>query len=272
MTERLAVLGRPVAHSRSPEIHQLFAAQVGLDISYEKLLVPEGRFRQTALDFLGQGRGCNITLPCKHDAFLLADEVSAGAAKAEAVNTLSKMPDARLRGDNTDGAGLVTDLVQNLGWEVAGCRVLVLGAGGAVSGILPSLVEAKPAKLHVHNRTHHKAVSLVTRQGHPLPKAVTDSQLEAGYDLIISGTSAGLANEAIEVPVSIVATGSHCYDMIYGKEGTPFLQWCKAQADCETADGLGMLVEQAALAFQIWFGQMPNTKPVINALSGAGHE
>ncbi|MGI9323563.1 MAG: shikimate dehydrogenase, partial [Pseudomonadales bacterium] len=188
MTEQLAVLGRPIAHSRSPEIHQLFAAQAGMDIAYDRLLVPEGKFRETALGFLETGKGCNITLPCKHDAFLLADELSPGAEQAQAVNTLSKTPGGQLRGDNTDGPGLVNDLVRNLGWEIAGRRVLVLGAGGAVSGVLPDLIAAGPTVLHVSNRTHEKAVALVTRQREPLAQAVALNDLNETYDLIINGT------------------------------------------------------------------------------------
>lgn len=269
MTARLAVLGNPVAHSLSPQIHRLFAQQAGLDIRYDRILVPTGGFRQTALAFMQEGLGCNITVPCKHDAYQLADEASDAAARAQAVNTLSKTAEGRLSGDNTDGPGLVADLVKNLGWQIAGRRLLVLGAGGAVSGILPSLADAGPALLHVCNRTHEKAEALVARQALPKTKAVQASQLDKGYDLIISGTSAGLSGNAMDLPPSLVADGSHCYDLIYAAQATPFLKWCRAQASCATADGLGMLVEQAALSFRIWFGKPVDARPVIGELRAA---
>ena len=269
MTVRLAVLGNPVAHSKSPQIHRAFAAQAGIELTYEKILVPQGKFAQTAREFLREGFGCNVTLPCKHDAFLLAEHGSANAALTQAVNTLFKV-EGQLCGENTDGPGLIMDLRGNLRWEIKGQRLLVLGAGGAVTGILPDLARAEPECLHVCNRTHGKAEALVARLRLPRAQAVRVGELEAGYDLIISGTSAGLGGHAIDLPPRLVKDGSRCYDLIYADEPTPFMRWCKAQADCETADGLGMLVEQAKVSFWVWFGKSVKTRAVIAALRGGG--
>ena len=261
---KLGVLGNPVAHSRSPEIHQQFAAASGISLSYEKVLVPDGTFSSVASDFLDSGFGFNITLPCKRDAWQFVDEVSKRANQAEAVNTISRTADGKLRGDNTDGPGLVNDLVQNLGWPLADRKILVIGAGGAVSGVLASLLAEGPGVLHVTNRTFEKAQKL--EQKFAGATAIALDQLQESYDLVINGTSAGLSQQDLEIPGSVITGKTHCYDMIYGPGTTRFNQWCLKQAECDVADGLGMLVEQAALAFMIWFGGQVNTAPDTQAV------
>jgi len=265
---RLGVLGNPVAHSRSPEIHQQFAAAMGISLSYEKVFVSDGTFTSVANDFLDSGFGFNITLPCKRDAWQFVDEASEGANQAEAVNTVSRTIDGKLRGDNTDGPGLVNDLLQNLGWPVYDSKILVIGAGGAVSGVLASLLAEGPGVLHVTNRTPTKAQQLEKK--FPGATAVAIERLQESYDLVINGTSAGLSHQDLEIPGSVITGNTRCYDMIYGSGITRFNQWCQKQAECDVADGLGMLVEQAALAFMIWFGGQVNTAPdtqsVINTI------
>jgi shikimate dehydrogenase len=265
---KLGVLGNPVAHSRSPDIHQQFASTTGISLSYEKVLVPDGAFTAAASEFLESGFGFNITLPCKHDAWQFVDEASESANLAEAVNTISRTADGKLRGDNTDGPGLVNDLVKNLGWPIKDKQVLVIGAGGAVSGVLASLLAEVPGVLHVTNRTHEKAQRL--EQKFAGSTAVAGDRLQKTYDLVINGTSAGLSRQDLEIPGSVITQNTRCYDMIYGSGTTRFNQWCLKQAECEVADGLGMLVEQAALAFMIWFGGQvsaaPDTQSVIDTI------
>lgn len=265
---KLGVLGNPVAHSRSPDIHQQFAAAADISLSYEKVLVPDGTFTTVANEFLDSGFGFNITLPCKRDAWQFVDEASERANQAEAVNTISLTADGKRRGDNTDGPGLVNDLVKNLGWPIKDRKILVIGAGGAVSGVLASLLAEAPGVLHVTNRTHDKAQNL--EQKFTGATAVAIDHLQESYDLVINGTSAGLSRQDLEIPGSIITVNTRCYDMIYGPGTTRFNQWCQKQAECDVADGLGMLVEQAALAFMIWFGGQvdiaPDTKSVIDTI------
>jgi len=267
-TFKLGVLGNPVSHSRSPGIHQQFAAATGISLSYEKVFVSDGSFNSVANDFLDSGFGFNITLPCKHDAWQFVDEASDHARQAEAVNTISRTAVGTLRGDDTDGPGLVNDLVQNLGWPLKDRKVLVIGAGGAVSGVLASLLAEAPGALHVTNRTHDKAQNLEQRFAGT--KAFAMDRLQEGYDLVINGTSAGLSHQDLKIPGSVITENTRCYDMIYGPGTTRFNQWCQKQAECEVADGLGMLVEQAGLAFMIWFGEQlnaaPDTQSVISTI------
>lgn len=260
---KLAVLGNPIGHSRSPQIHEQFAAQAGIKIDYQRLLVPPGEFTAVAEQFLTLGHGFNITLPCKNEAWRFVNNASDAANEAQAVNTVSRQDDGSLRGDNTDGAGLVRDLTINLGWPLKGQRILLLGAGGAVSGVLANLLAERPLSLHLSNRTHEKAVDLIERLSATTAGTITETNLLAirstelkdNYDVIINGTSAGLTGGGLELPGRIVGDQSRCYDMIYGAGETRFIQWCRNQAACENADGLGMLVEQAAIAFGIWFAR-----------------
>lgn len=270
---RLAVFGNPIAHSRSPDIHAAFAAQTGVQLSYDRILVPEGAFSETAASFFGAGGlGCNVTVPCKHDAWRFVDEASEGANVAEAVNTISLGTGGEFIGHNTDGPGLVTDLVSNLGWSLTGKKLLVLGAGGAVSGVLGSLVKEKPELIHVHNRTRATAQKLVDRFQSPAQtgpeqlSAVNRETLLQGYDVVINGTSAALSGQTMDLPESIISSHSCCYDMVYGDKADVFLGWARELGAEHVSDGLGMLVEQAALAFRIWFEKDVDSSPVINQL------
>lgn len=262
---RLAVLGRPVQHSRSPDIHAQFARQTGIELDYGKILVPEGDFDRIASAFLEDGLGFNVTVPCKHEAFDFVDETTGPAEAAQAVNTVFRK-NGTVFGANTDGPGLVTDITRNLEWVLAGTSILILGAGGAVSGVLGSLLDENPAEIHLYNRTREKATRLAERFADRRLKAVDKKDLAAGYPVVINGTSAGLAGESMDLPPHIVGDGSHCYDMIYGAGATIFNRWCLEQAACTTADGLGMLVEQAALSFGIWFDRAVDTEAVIASL------
>ncbi len=264
----LGVLGNPVEHSRSPEIHALFAASCGIEVDYRKIQVPPKAFVEVAEAFIESGAlGFNITVPNKNDAFNFADEVSSEAEQAQAVNTIKVESDGRIIGYNTDGPGIVADIA-NQGWSISKKRMLIIGAGGAVQGVVGSLLAEDPKKIDIVNRTSEKATAIANRMADPRLEARTYEDLEEEYDVILSGTSAGLTGSSgtVQLPVRIVGKDTLCYDMIYGNEVTPFLKWC-AEADCaDTCDGLGMLVEQAALAFRIWFGEMTDTGYVINKL------
>jgi shikimate dehydrogenase len=261
--KRFAVFGNPIAHSKSPQIHTAFAAQRELSLSYERIEAPLDDFAGcVAAFFQHAGAGANVTVPFKEQAFSLCDVLTPRAQQAGAVNTLWQ-EGAQLFGDNTDGAGLVTDLCHNLGWTLADQRLLVLGAGGAVRGVLGPLLAAAPASLHVANRTRDKAeqlAALFAGHGHITAGGLDDLQGE--FDLIINATSASLAGAALNLPATRLHRDSKCYDMMYGAEPTPFLRWA-AQQGAATADGRGMLVEQAAEAFLIWHGWRPVTAAVI---------
>ena len=273
MTARYAVIGNPVAHSKSPQIHAEFARQTGQDIAYEKLLAPLDAFAATARRFFGEGgRGLNVTLPFKHEAWSMVDAHAGGALAAEAVNTI-KVEGDRLVGYNTDGKGLVTDLQSNLGVQIRDKRVLLMGAGGATYGVMQPLLEQRPGLLVVANRTPEKAAALVGhfRQlaqftpGDIVAKSYADlSGLQ--FDLVINATSAGLRGEMPPLPDTVFAQGALAYDMVYGAD-TPFLAFARSRG-ASGADGLGMLVEQAAESFYIWRGKWPLTAPVIAKLRG----
>ncbi|MQM38285.1 Shikimate dehydrogenase (NADP(+)) [wastewater metagenome] len=269
--DRYAVMGNPIAHSRSPEIHRLFAEQTGEAVRYERILVPEDSFAGAVAEFeAAGGAGLNVTVPFKGDAWALADTLSERAERARAVNTLI-ISDAGLYGDNTDGIGLVRDLRDNHGVTLAGARVLILGAGGAARGALPSLLEEAPASVHIANRTAERARELATAFADL--GAVTGSGYEAlaemRFDVVINATSAGLAGELPPLPDTLLAPGACCYDMVYADEPTAFVRWARAHGAAVAADGLGMLVEQAAESFFLWRGHRPRTAPVIEALRGA---
>ena len=260
------VVGHPIDHSLSPLIHQSFASQFGLTISYEKRLLELGAFASEMRTFFASGgAGANVTVPFKGDAFEFAHEAVGDAVWAQAVNTLVPLPDGRLQGHNTDGAGLVGDL-HRLGFGIEGRRVLLLGAGGAVRGVLPALTRAKPARLVLANRTVDKAEALAGPLNGVEVTAVglhDDAALGAGWDLVINATSAGLSGEALPVSVETIA-GAQCYDMIYGA-GAAFYRSAR-DLGLPAADGLGMLVGQAAEAFALWHGLQPELEPVIEQL------
>ena len=269
MPDKYAVIGNPVEHSLSPVIHAAFAHATGDDISYDRIHAPRDRFRQAALDFRDEGgRGLNVTVPFKHEAWNLADDHIGYALTAEAVNTI-EFTDEKIIGYNTDGIGLTRDLKINLHCTVRARRVLLMGAGGAACGVLEPLLREQPAALVVANRTLEKARELVarfTRQGIPLrPEAMPYEALENGrFDLVVNATSAGLADAMPTLPDGVFAPDALAYEMVYGK-ATPFLEFAAARG-ARTADGLGMLVEQAAESFFIWRGVRPDTAPVIALL------
>lgn len=273
MTDRYAVIGNPVAHSKSPQIHAAFAGLTLQDLTYEAILAPLDGFAAAVRAFIAAGgRGMNVTVPFKLEAYALADTRSPRAEAAKAVNTLIFSP-AGIHGDNTDGLGLVADLTRNLGFEIAGRRLLLLGAGGAARGVLLPLLERGPAALFLANRTAEKARAL---QAEFAPRA-GGCRLEAGgfaelagrqFDLVVNATAASLADEAPPLPAGVYAPGSLAYDMVYGRE-TPFMAAARAQGAARQADGLGMLVEQAAESFFLWRGVRPPTAPVLEGLRRA---
>jgi shikimate dehydrogenase len=269
MTDRYAVIGNPVAHSRSPRIHAEFARQTGEAVSYGKLHAELPDFEAVVQRFREEGgRGLNVTVPFKHRAYELATRRSARAEQAGAVNTL-RFDGGEIFGDNTDGVGLVRDLTVNLACPIAGRRVLLLGAGGASYGVCGPLLDEKPAALAIANRTRDKAVELAHRFASFFPAiGVTGTGYDeiAGreFDVVVNATSAGLSGEMPRLQAAVFAAGALAYDMVYGRT-TPFMQFA-GNAGARTADGLGMLVEQAAESFAIWRGVRPRTAPVIALL------
>lgn len=269
MSDRYAVIGHPISHSKSPLIHGRFAAQTGQDLSYEALLAPLDGFRDSVHRFIAQGgRGMNVTVPFKEQAWQLATRLSPRAQAAGAVNTLS-FQDGEIFGDNTDGAGLIRDIQHNLGFAIDGRRVLLLGAGGAARGCLLPLLDARPARLTLANRTATRAAALVEEFARRAPAGVVlehraIDELSGPYDLIINATAAGLSDQALALPDSLFTPHTLAYDMLYGTD-TPFLQQARA-AGAVSADGLGMLIEQAAEAFLLWRGLRPDTAPLLHEL------
>jgi len=257
MIDRYAVVGNPVAHSKSPEIHAAFARQTGQDIDYSRLLAPTDGFRSTVESFRAAGgRGVNV---------------SQRARDAKAANFL-RFDDGRIHADNTDGVGLTRDIVNNLGFALAGKRVLLLGAGGAAQGVIMPLLEQQPGILAIANRTIEKALRLAeTLRRKPVASASVlcalsfDELTGRHFDLVINATSASLHGELPALPSDTFAQGALAYDMMYGKASTPFLGFA-AQHGARTADGLGMLVEQAAESFLLWRGVRPQTAPVMALL------
>ncbi|MDD0976514.1 shikimate dehydrogenase [Pseudomonas fontis] len=266
--DQYVVFGNPIGHSKSPLIHRLFAAQTGQQLEYDTLLAPLDDFTPCALGFFKQGLGANVTVPFKEEAYRLVDSLTPRAKRAGAVNTLSKLADGGLQGDNTDGAGLVRDLTVNAGVELAGKRILLLGAGGAVRGVLEPILAHRPASLVIANRTVEKAEQLAREFADLGPVAASGfSWLEEPVDLIINATSASLAGELPPISASLIQPGvTVCYDMMYGKEPTPFCRWATEHGAAQVLDGLGMLAEQAAEAFFVWRGVRPDTRPVLDEL------
>jgi shikimate dehydrogenase len=263
MTDRYAVFGHPIAHSKSPQIHAAFARQTGQDMTYEAILAPKDGFADSVAAFIAAGgRGANVTVPFKEDAFRLASRMSPRAKRAGAVNTLRFDADGIL-GDNTDGAGLVADLTRNLGCALAGKRVLLLGAGGAARGVIEPLLGEQPAEVVIANRTVSRAQELAALFGRGVSACGFDAVDEA-FDLVINATAASLAGELPPLAPHVFSAATLAYDMMYGRD-TPFLDFARSHG-AATADGLGMLVEQAAEAFYLWRGVRPDTAPIIAAL------
>jgi shikimate dehydrogenase len=276
MTDKYAVIGNPIAHSKSPQIHRMFAEQTGQDISYEAIEAPLDGFAATIDRLRAEGyKGCNVTVPFKQEAWNVISMPTARALDAQAVNTLI-FDNEKFDGDNTDGVGLVNDIEKNLRISIKDKRLLLIGAGGAARGVLHPLLEAtqNPLVMRViYNRTLENAVSLKkTVEEHKdfrsfLVRAAEFGSLETEqFDVVINATSTGLTDSEIPLPETVFAPGALAYDMMYGRE-TPFMKFARAHG-AQVADGLGMLVEQAAEAFYIWRGVRPDTAPVIAALRG----
>jgi shikimate dehydrogenase len=270
MPDKYAVIGNPIAHSKSPLIHAAFARQTGADLSYTAILAQEDAFEAEVLRFRGAGGlGLNVTLPFKHRAFALAQEPSDRAAQALAVNTLA-FREGIIFGDNTDGVGLVRDLRANLGCALRGRRILLMGAGGAAYGVCGALLEEHPVALVVANRTVDKARTLcehfssTTGRAGVLAASSYEGLAGREFDLVVNATSAGLENAMPALPRGVFAQGALGYEMLYGRS-TPFLEFAQREG-AQVADGLGMLVEQAAESFYVWRGVRPETAPVIALL------
>ncbi len=277
--DRYAVFGHPVSHSKSPQIHARFAGQTGEALSYQAIDVAPGSFETAVEDFFNAGgRGLNITVPYKEEAWQLAQHRSEPAGFAGAVNTLYCNEQGLLCGDNTDGVGLVRDITANHGFAISGRRVLLLGAGGAARGVLSPLLAQGPALLMIANRTESRAKTLVelaseagrVGQGTCLAACSYDGLAKdtqaRPYDLIINGTSAGLQGEVPPLPDWLVCQQTWCYDMVYGPGDTVFQAWGAGLGAARTLDGSGMLVEQAAESFLLWRGIRPDTAPVLQWL------
>ncbi len=269
MTDRYAVIGNPIEHSKSPLIHQRFAVQTGQDLSYEKILGDLEYFAGDVRDFFASGgKGLNVTVPFKEQAWRLADELSVGANSAGAVNTLTLQPDGSIRGDNTDGVGLVRDLQQNNGFRLEGAKVLLLGAGGASRGVVRPLLEQGVSGLLIANRTASRAEDIAAQMATlgPVSGCGLDELKGQKFDLIINGTAAGLTGQVPAVPGDCLGKNTWVYDMMYATEPTAFVEWACKHGVARALDGLGMLVEQAAESFFLWRGVRPNTKNVIEEL------
>ncbi len=269
--DRYAVIGNPISHSKSPFIHAVFARQTGQAMQYEALMPPLHAFRETVERFRTDGgRGLNVTVPFKLEAFSLARHRTPRAEAAGAVNTLL-FDDRGICGDNTDGAGLVRDLTHRLGCRLDGARILLLGAGGAARGAVLPLLEMRPDSLVIANRTHAKADALVAGFCAQTQATRLSASTFAGldgcrFDLVINATSASLAGQAPDVPRNLYAENALAYDMMYGPAETAFLRAARGDGASRLADGLGMLVEQAAESFLLWRGVRPETDAVLAAL------
>jgi shikimate dehydrogenase len=272
MTDFYAVIGNPVAHSKSPLIHAEFARQTDQDIQYEAILAPADAFAATVAGFTARGgKGVNVTVPFKLEACRISSRLTERAEAAGAVNTLV-LDASGILGDNTDGAGLVRDIVANLKFSLGGKRVLLMGAGGAARGVVLPLLEPKPHLLTVANRTRQKADVLqqrFSRHGN-IVSADYDDLDGTKFDLVINATSASLDGKLPALPSGIFSSASLAYDMMYSDGYTPFLQFAKQQGASRLADGIGMLVEQAAESFFLWRGLRPRTEPVIKMLRPRG--
>ena len=267
---RYAVIGNPIQHSLSPRIHAMFSEATGIPLEYIAIEAEPDRFEQAVRDFASAGgKGMNVTVPFKLDAWRLARQRSGRAELAGAVNTLVIEAVDRYYGDNTDGAGIVRDITYNLLKPLEGTRILIIGAGGAVRGVLGPLLEQQPEHVHIANRTASKATDLAAafhERGPVTGSGLDDLGRDDPWGIVINGTAASLAGKVPDLPGSLFAPGALAYDMMYGNEPTPFMQWAASHGAAETADGLGMLVEQAAESFHVWHGVRPETRPVIDAL------
>lgn len=270
--DQYAVMGNPIAHSKSPLIHSLFAEQTGQQLEYCAILVEVGQFAEAVHGFQAQGgKGLNVTVPFKRDAWRMVDERSECAELAGAVNTILLREDGSLYGDNTDGVGMVRDIRDNQSVAIAGKKVLILGAGGAVRGVLGPVLQEEPAEVVIANRSPERAQELADafETFGKIEGCGFDDLDGSRYDIVINGTSASLKGEVPPLPEGILAKGAFCYDMMYSGEPTAFLLWAEDEGCGRLSDGLGMLVEQAAESFAIWRGVRPQTAAVIKAVREA---
>jgi len=269
MTDLYAVIGNPIAQSKSPQIHAAFARELGYDLRYEAILAPREGFAAAVAAFRAAGgKGLNVTVPFKLEAFALATERTERAEQAGAVNTL-KFDGRVILGDNTDGAGLVRDIEDRLGFALRGKRVLIMGAGGAARGVVLPLLHEQPASVTIANRTVEKALALERRFAPFGPEGGDYARLAGRqFDLIVNATSASLTGELPALPPGVFAAGSLAYDMVYGDEPTRFLVHARQNGAAQVADGWGMLLAQAAESFLLWRGVRPDIRPVIWMLRG----
>lgn len=266
-----AVFGNPINHSKSPQIHSLFAEQTGISLSYQAIEVPADNFNNYVKRFAEKnGKGLNITVPFKGDAFSLCNTLTERAKKSASVNTIWFDDKKGIHGDTTDGKGLLNDLTVNYSLDLKNKSILILGAGGSVRAILEPLCEQKPKNIVIANRTVSKAEELVQlfSDNTDIQAYSYDSlkQITGAFDLIINGTSLSLSGKLPDIPVTAINNKTSCYDLMYSDTDTVFMQWAKKQGALKVMDGLGMLVEQAAEAFLIWHGVKPETGSVIKAL------
>lgn len=270
MTDQYAVIGSPIGHSLSPRIHALFAEQCGQDLEYTAVEVKPEEFFSSVNELVDRGfKGLNVTVPLKEQAWDAADRCNTAADRAKAVNTLTIEADGRRTGANTDGIGLLRDLKDNHGLDPSGRRILILGAGGAVRGVLMPLLKTRPRGVVLANRTVDKAKVLADEfsdLGRIKACGFSESADDGPFDLIINGTSTGLSGTLPPLPEGILAEGGATYDMVYAAEPTVFVRWGRECGAATALDGLGMLVEQAAESFSIWRGVRPDTAPVIATL------
>lgn len=270
MTDKYAVIGHPIKHSKSPWIHTAFAKQCEEALEYSILESPIDGFESTVQQFIREGgKGLNVTLPFKQEAWGMADDLSEYAKLSGAVNTLTFRDDGSIHGDNTDGPGLVHDLVENLQTSLEGKRVLLLGAGGAVRGVIRPLLDQKTAHIHIANRTASKAedlAQLFSEFGELSAGGYDGLDEQGAFDVIINGTASSLTGDLPPVPKSVLASNCHAYDMMYGAEPTVFERWCSNNGAGSVSGGLGMLVEQAAVSFNIWRSKAPDTTPILSEL------
>ena len=271
MTDRYAVIGNPVAHSKGPLIHAAFARQTGQDLTYDRILAPPGGFVEAVRVFRAAGgRGLNVTIPFKIEACAYATRLTDRARDAGAVNTLMFDGDEAL-GDNTDGAGLVADIASRLGVALAGRRVLLIGAGGAARGVAGPLLDAHPEELFIVNRTPETARALAARHRHrgQVFGGGFDAIGDRSFGVVLNATAASLAGASLPLPVSVYAPGALAYDLVYAGQPTPFMRFASAHGVERVSDGLGMLVAQAAESFLLWRGVRPDPAPVIAELRPA---
>lgn len=270
MTDRYAVIGNPISQSKSPIIHTAFAHQLGHDLTYDRILATDENFEQTVREFAAAGgRGMNVTAPFKLAAMRMSDQLSERARVAQAVNTLS-FTRGGILGDNTDGYGLVHDIRERLGIQLAGRRVLLVGAGGAARGVLLPLLQSQLESLLVVNRSADKAEALVApwRQQYRVAAGGLGDVQGLQFDIVINATSTGLSDKGVDLGSGLYAPGGVAYEMVYGRE-TTFMADARAQGATIVSDGLGMLIGQAAESYRIWRGAMPDMAPIWRKLSAA---